>query len=96
MGVTSGFLDEPEFERLTHRIKAMVKPGGILILTDTLSLSEDQRVTWNKYFAVYRNLNRYSKHWANAGFLLIESRDLEEDLEALRKTSIYVYQLDAL
>lgn len=95
MGVTSGFLDEPEFERLTHRIKAMVKPEGILILTDTLSLSEDQRVTWNKYFSVYRNLNRYLKHWANAGFLLIESRDLEEDLEALRKTSIYVYKLDA-
>lgn len=93
MGVTSGFLDDLEFTRNTLRIKSLLKPGGILILTDTLSLKEDQIIDWKGYHAVYRNLSKYLNNWKNAGFSLFETIELAEDLVAMRKTFLYVFGL---
>jgi 2-polyprenyl-3-methyl-5-hydroxy-6-metoxy-1,4-benzoquinol methylase len=95
MGVTSGFLDDAEFKRSTLRIKSMLNPGGLLILTETLSLKEEQRISWQGYRAVYRNLNNYLIHWRSSGFSLIESIVLAEDVTAMRKTSIYVYRMES-
>ncbi len=72
MGVLSGIIDNESFLRVTQRIRASAKPGGLLVLKESLSIGEPQGVHTDGYIAVYRNIDDYLEAFRNAGFSLEE------------------------
>lgn len=72
MGVLSGMIDNEVFLRVTQWIRASAKPGGLLLLKESLSIGEPQALRTDDYIAVYRNIGDYLEAFRSAGFALEE------------------------
>ncbi len=78
MGVTSCMIDDVKFIRILEKFKSLVKPGGYLLMIDTLSTSLEQSASdGNGYLAKYRSINDYCE--------LISRRNFELEQEILIK-----------
>jgi SAM-dependent methyltransferase len=68
MGVTSILVDESEYGGTLRRLHASVKPGGLLLMRDSLSASADDEVAIAKTRpSIYRAAARYLKDFRALG-----------------------------
>jgi hypothetical protein len=68
MGVTSILVDKSEYGNTLRRLYASVKPGGLLLMRDTLSASPDDEVAIAKTRpSIYRAVSRYFRDFAALG-----------------------------
>lgn len=72
MGVLSGLIDNDAFLRAVRTLVSASKPGGMLLLKDSLSVGTAQATEWNGYTAVYRNIDDYLSAFRTLGLELIE------------------------
>jgi SAM-dependent methyltransferase len=91
MGVTSGLVDDEIFIKSIWTLKAAMRSGAKLLLKETLSLSTVEKIEWNGYRAVYRNLDSYLKAFQEAGLTLVEEVILAQDSEKKRVTSFFLF-----
>ena len=91
MGVTSGLGDDEIFIKSIWTLKAAMRSGAKLLLKETLSLSTVEKIEWNGYRAVYRNLDSYLKAFQEAGLTLVEEVILAQDSEKKRVTSFFLF-----
>jgi SAM-dependent methyltransferase len=91
MGVTSGLVDDEIFIKSIWTLKAAMRSGAKLLLEETLSLSTVEKIEWNGYRAVYRNLDSYLKAFQEAGLTLVEEVIVAQDSEKKRVTSFFLF-----
>jgi len=91
MGVTSGLIDDEMFIKCIWRLKAAMKPGAVLLMKDSLTLTESpEMVDWEGYKAVYRNFGEYLAAFSNAGFKVVEQHILAQDDDRKRINGLFV------
>jgi ubiquinone/menaquinone biosynthesis C-methylase UbiE len=80
MGVSSCLTDESKYARLLNRITALVRPGGRLIMIDSLTKGQSRySASDNGYVARYRNDAEYRQSLRDRGFVI----DREIDIQAM-------------
>ncbi|MEM9642374.1 MAG: methyltransferase domain-containing protein [Pseudomonadota bacterium] len=72
MGVLSGLIDNDAFLKATRTLLSATKPGGMILLKDSLSIGAPQATEWNGYTAVYRNIDDYLSSFRTLGLEMIE------------------------
>jgi 2-polyprenyl-3-methyl-5-hydroxy-6-metoxy-1,4-benzoquinol methylase len=92
MGVLSTIIDEPVFLDLIDKIRNAVRPGGLVLLRDTVSLlPEGQLVQSDTYAIRYRHEGCYRRTMANLGMgLEYETRLIEAETLVNR---MFVYRV---
>ena len=93
MGVTSGLIDTSSFVRTIDILVAMVRPGGFLLMKNSLSVVEDQILGADCYVARYRSETAYERMFTRRGLKLqskieltqLPDRKLVNNLYLLRK-----------
>lgn len=91
MGVTSGLIDDEMFIKSIWKLKAALRPGGKILLKESLCLSTVEKVDWNGYRAVYRNVDSYLKAFQTVGLNLLEDVLVVQDSEKMRINSFYLF-----
>jgi len=72
MGVLSSLIDNDAFLQAVRTLLSATKPGGMVLLKDTLSIGTAQATNWKGYTAVYRNIDDYLSAFQVLGLELIE------------------------
>ena len=91
MGVTSGLVDDEVFIKSIWKLKAAMRPGAVLLVKDSLSLTAPEMINWNGYTAVYRNATSYTHAFQTVGLNLVEEILITQDVEKNRINSFYVF-----
>jgi 2-polyprenyl-3-methyl-5-hydroxy-6-metoxy-1,4-benzoquinol methylase len=91
MGVTSGLVDDEIFIKSVWTLKSAMRPGAKILVEDTLSLSTVEKIEWNGYKVVYRNLESYLKAFQEAGLTLVVEIIVAQDLNKKRVTSFFLF-----
>ena len=76
MGVLVCVLADSDFHTMVQRIASCVRPGGLLVLRETLSWIDPQLVEHDDYVAHYRTPLDYLRPLANAGVQLVHDEHL--------------------
>lgn len=92
MGVTSGLIDDEVFIKSIWKLKAAMRPGAKLLMKDSLSLSTLERIEWDGYNAVYRNVQAYIAAFEAAGLTLLEKLIITQDAEKGRVNSFFIFK----
>jgi 2-polyprenyl-3-methyl-5-hydroxy-6-metoxy-1,4-benzoquinol methylase len=94
MGVLSTIIDEPVFLRAVQRLRKALRPGGFMLLRETLSSLPDGELTETEGYAIrYRNDARYRHTLAEKGLqleyeaMLIEAGSLTNRIQLYRLTT---------
>lgn len=94
MGVVSCILDDEKYQRVLNQLCLMIKNNGYLLMTDTLSITEEQVVLGdNGYLAKYRSEESYLMHLAGRGFTLIKSVELKRIEEKNLVNRLYLWNI---
>jgi 2-polyprenyl-3-methyl-5-hydroxy-6-metoxy-1,4-benzoquinol methylase len=71
MGVLSTIIDEPAFLKVAQKLAATVRPGGFVLLRDTLSLQPEGELVQTDVYAIrYRHQDHYRRTLARLGMEL--------------------------
>ncbi len=93
MGLTSTILDDLTFLRLLDRIKMLSKPGGIVLLNDTLSLAVEQVFRCDDGYAEkYRSVNDYRQLIIRRGFGILQEIAVSEIVEKKLVNKIFIFK----
>lgn len=98
MGVTSGLIEDDVFLRTLDILIASCKPGGYLLMKDTLSITKEQNVASNEdnYIAVYRNIENYIRCIISRGCQLIEDYELFFDSNRGMINKLFLFSVPLL
>ena len=91
MGVTSGLIDTSTFVRIIDTLVAMVRPGGVLLMKDSLSVAEDQILDAESYVARYRSETAYEKVFARRGLKLQSKIELSQLPDRKVVNNLYLF-----
>lgn len=84
LGVTSCIVDDEGFHGFLAACAGACRPGGSLVLVDSLSRSEDALTRFRSgYVARYRDVPSYSAAVEATGFTLVEEHDLGKPAEGI-------------
>lgn len=93
MGVTSGLIDNEVFLRTVDLLIASCRPGGYVLMKDSLSLGIEQHTQPNEenYVAVYRNINDYLNCFLSRGCKLIDSQEIVSNPERKLINKLFLF-----
>lgn len=92
MGVLSTIIDEPIFLAVARKLRAAARPGGFMLLRDTVSLLPEGELVQSDTYAIrYRHENHYRQTLANLGMTLEYEAPLIEEGKLVNR--IYLYRL---
>lgn len=92
LGVFSCIQEDAIWQGLLGSFSAILKPGDILILRETLATTRPERVMYpNGYYANYRSVKDYLSITANHSFSLVEDVELFKRSDGL-ENHLYVFK----
>ena len=90
MGVLSTLIDEPVFLAVARKLRAAARPGGFMLLRDTVSLSPEGELVQSDAYAIrYRHENHYRQTLANLGMTLEYEAPLIEEGKLVNRMYLY-------
>lgn len=95
MGVTSCIIDDIKFLSILDKFRLLSKPGGRLLLIDTLSVEQEKVVPdQSGYIAKYRNIVDYLNLIVRRGYDLKEKILISEDADKKLVNQIFLFVAD--
>ncbi|MBA4697749.1 MAG: class I SAM-dependent methyltransferase [Legionella sp.] len=93
MGCTSGFIDTEVFIQAVSLLFAMVRPGGYLLMKESLTLNAADRIcNAGEYVARYRCKDAYLRAFLHHGFKLEQEMELALDIERSLVNCFYLFK----
>ena len=91
MGVFTTIPDKRKVMTLLKVASTSLKPGGSLILKDSLSLGDDRVIVQNEYAASYRSRKSYFKMIEKFGFTLDFEKVLGRSFDGFQDCSLFIF-----
>lgn len=93
MGVTSCMIDELSFLFMLDRLRAALRPGGKLLMKESLSLGADRlHDSGDGYLARYRGISDYRQAFLRRGFELEEEVVLSHDEDQALCNHLFLFK----